>query len=186
MYTRALQGDLQSPCWKSSVSFTFCLQFCQAVWRIKLQLPLNATRCRQGPATCFWWQTVRCNGGSEGWILFLHPTIYRQKWPGAATHLLGCIIFFFYFQCAVQQLTPLRELTCEIDVRCLLGLSRLTLSPQLLMIHYGVFFCVSHYKAKTCGTAAVGEHRTGDGFPSTGSREAGKVQSWCEMKTKNR
>lgn len=127
MSTRALQEDPQSPCWKSSVSFTSRLQLCQPVWGIKLQLLLTATRCRQGPAPCFWWQTVRCNGGSEGWILFLHTTIHHQEWPGEATHLLGLYNLFIFLACG-PTIWHLSGTDCQIESGCLLGLSQLILT----------------------------------------------------------
>lgn len=139
MFTRALQEDPPSPCWKSSVSFTSRLQLCQLVWGIKLQSPLTATRCRQGPAPCFWWQTVCCNGGSEGWVLLLHTAVHHQEWPGAATLLLGFVICLFLICCPTSD--SFQALTCPIEAGCLLSLSQLMLSPRTLMIHDGFLLC---------------------------------------------
>lgn len=106
---------------------------------IKLQLPLTATRCRQGPAPCVWWQTVCCIGGSEGWVLFLHTAIHHQEWPGAATLLLGFVICLFLICCPTSD--SFQALTCQIEAGCLLSLSQLMLSPRLLMIHDGFLLC---------------------------------------------
>lgn len=146
MSTRALQEDPQSPCWRSSVGLSSSFQLCQLVWGIKLQLPLTATRCRQGPASCFWWQTVCGNGGSEGWVLFLHPAIHHQEWPGAAAHRLGFIICLFLICCPTADVS--KALTCQIEAVCLFGWSRLTLSPLLLMIcdHFLLCFPTTQQK----------------------------------------
>lgn len=89
MFIHGLQDDPPSTSSKSKVnSWVQALQLLD-VWfiqclRNKLQLLWNVTRCREGFASCFWWETLCCYGGSEGWIFLFNSTIHNTEWTGTA------------------------------------------------------------------------------------------------------
>lgn len=62
-------------------------------WRSKLQFPSNATRCRKGTASCFWWETFCCHGGSEGWVFLFYTTIHNTEWTGTTGHLITFTLY---------------------------------------------------------------------------------------------